>query len=195
MLDRLLEICGFSARLRLQPRHFEVDNDIDVLLAIPPEERLSQRSPIVEIVAMLGSPVVIVGAAAFVVHGVPLPVETLELGVGTTDDEVRGAIALLTKLYAEYVPVTYDDPLPSRIVPATITLPGRRRLHTPVQPVVLWPGCLAALRQRAVAVPVGQAQVWVAALSDLEPPAEDADLVRRYLDRLAARCRAGRGTQ
>ncbi len=52
---------------------------------------------------------------------------------------------------------------------------------------MLWPGHLAAVRNRAVGVPVDDGIVWVAALGDIEPPAEDADLVRRYLDRLATR--------
>lgn len=187
MLDRLLEVCGYSARLWLQPRHFEIDREIDALLATAPGERLCQRSSVVEKIAELNSPVVVVGAAALVAHGVPVAVEALDLAVGTTDVEVEGAMTLLEKIYARYAPTGYEDPLPSRVVPETVTLPGRRRLRTSLEPVVLWPGHLAAVRSRAVGVPVDDGIVWVAALGDIESPAEDADLVRRYLDRLATR--------
>lgn len=188
-LDRLLEVCGFSARLRLQPRHFEIDKELDDVLAIAPGERLSRRSFVVDRIAELGSPVVLLGAAALLAHGVPLPVETLDLAVGTTEEEVAGTLALLEKVHARYVPSGYDDPLPRWMVAETVTLPGRRRLATPMEQVELWPGHLAAVRDRAVGVPVGEGEVWVAALSDVDPPAEDADLVRRYLDRLSARSR------
>lgn len=187
MLDRLLDACGYSARLRLQPRHFEIDRELESLLTTPPGERLRERSSAVETIAALGSPVVIVGAAALVAHGVPVAVEALDLAVGTTEAEVEGAVRLLERIYAHYVPTGYDDPLPSRPVAETVTLPGRRRLRTPLEPVVLWPGHLAAVMDRAVGVPIDEGMVWVAALSDIVPPAEDADLVRRYLDRLASR--------
>lgn len=187
MLDRLLETCGYSARLRLQPRHFEIDRELDSLLGIPPGERLRRRSGVVDTIAVLASPVVVVGAAALLAHGVPVAVEALDLAVGTTAAEVEGAVTLLERVFARYTPAYYDDPLPSRVVPETITLPGRRRLRTSTGPVVLWPGHLAAVRERAGGVPVPAGMVWVAALRDIEPPVEDADLVRRYLDRLATR--------
>lgn len=136
----------------------------------------------------MGSPVVVVGAAALVAHGVPVPVEALDLAVGTTPSEVDGAVLLLEKVYARYEPTGYD-PLPGWMVPETVTLPGRRRLRTPLEQVELWPGHLSAVRDRAVGVPMGEGTIWVAALRDIEPPAGDADLVRRYLDRLAVRSR------
>ena len=188
-LDRLLEVCGFSARLRLQPRHFDIDRELDAMLAQPPGERLLARSSLVLTIASLDSPVVVVGAAALVAHGVPVQVQALDLAVGTTPAEVDGAVRLLQKVFARYTPTDFEDPLPGWVVPETVTLPGRRRLRTPLEQVELWPGHLSAVRDRAVGVPLGEGTVWVAALPDVEPPAEDADLVRRYLDRLAVRSR------
>ncbi len=189
MLDRLLEACGFAARLRLQPRHFEIDRELDALLARPPVERLSKWSSIVEEIAALESPVVVIGAAALVAHGVPVQVSALDLAVGVEPNEVTGALAMLTRLWARYYPTHNEDPVPHLPAKATVTMPGCRQLSTVHGPIVLWPGQLGAVRDRAVGVPVGEGIVWVAALPDIEPPSGDADLVRRYLDRLAARSR------
>ncbi len=188
-LDRLLEPCGFSARLRLQPRHFDVDIELDAMLAKTPAERLWLWSPILEHIADLNTPVVIVGAAALAAHGVPIPVNALDLALGS-GDEVAAAITLLEKLYARYYSTWYDDPVPSRPAVETVTVPGPRSLTTLQGSIVVWPGKLAAVRPRAVGVAVEGGTVWVAALSDINAPAEDADLVRRYLDRLVARSRS-----
>lgn len=66
-----------------------------------------------------------------------------------------------------------------------MTLPGQRSLTTGGGPIRVWPGQLAAVRDGAFGIAVPGGTVWVAALAGIEPPPEDADLVRRYLDRLA----------
>lgn len=186
-LDRLLEACGLAARLRLQPRHFEIDREIDEMLAKTPAERLWKWTPILEHVCALHSPVVVIGAAALAAQGVPVPVKALDLAVGSEPVEIEGAVTLLQALHARYYPTSYDDPVPSRPAVQTVTVPGPRALTGYGGSVVVWPGQLAAVRGRAVGVAVEGGTVWVAALSDIDPPQEDADLVRRYLDRLASR--------
>lgn len=185
-LDRLLEACGLAARLRLHPRYFEVDRALEVMLAKAPVDRLWEWSNALEHIARLNSPVVVMGGAALAAHGIPLPVKTLDLAVGTEPDEVRGAVELLLALRARYFPTDYEDPVPSRPAVETVTH-GPRRLTTMEGTVVVWPSTLQAVRDRAVGVAVDGGAVWVAALSDIDPPAEDADLVRAYLDRMAVR--------
>lgn len=186
-LDRLLEACGLAARLRLHPRYFEVDRALEAMLAKAPVDRLWEWSTALEHIARLNSPVVVMGGAALVAHGVPLPVvKALDLAVGAEPDELQGAVELLVALKARYVPTNYDDPVPSRPAVATVTH-GPRRLTTMEGTVVVVPGTLQAVRDRAVGVAVDGGAVWVAALSDIDPPAEDADLVRAYLDRMAVR--------
>lgn len=189
MLDRLLEACGLAARLRLQPRHLEIDRELDAMLAKTPAERLWAWGSILEPIAARATPVVVIGAAALVAHGVPIPVKALDLAFGSEPDEIEGAIALLEALFARYYPTGYDDRCPSRPAVETVTLPGARTMTTFSGSITVWPGELEAVRGRAVAVAVPGGTVWVAALSDIDPPPEDADLVRRYLDRLAARTR------
>ena len=118
---------GSLPGLRLQPRHFDIDRELDAMLAQPPGERLLARSCLVLTIASLGSPVVVVGAAALVAHGVPVQVQALDLAVGTTPAEVDGAVRLLQKVFARYTPTDFEDPLPGWVVPETVTLPGRRR--------------------------------------------------------------------
>lgn len=167
----------------------EIDRELDAALAKSPAERLWKWELILERVAELDSPVVVTGAAAHLAHGVPVPVEAVDLAVGTEPADVTGAVRLLEALGARYHPASFDDPVPSFPTAETVTVPGRRRLMTPMGAVVVWPGALASVRERAVGVQLGDGIVWVAALSDIEPPAEDADLVRRYLERLGARSR------
>ncbi len=190
-LDRLLAACGLAARLRLQPRYFEIDRELDAMLAKTPADRLWRWTSILECIATRHSPVVLIGAAALAAHGVPVPVNAVELAVGSEPAEIAGAVALLAALHARYYPTSYDDPVPSRPAVETVTVPGPRSLTCFDGSVVVWPDRLAAVRCRAMGVAVEGGTVQVAALNDIDPPREDADLVRRYLDRLATRPTSG----
>jgi transcriptional regulator with XRE-family HTH domain len=95
--ERLFAAMGLQMRIELEPLDADLDRQIDAYAAMTAEERLRALPYVLKALDshLEGIPLVVTGAAAAALHGVPVPVRRVDLLLPDTDAAVDAFCAQL----------------------------------------------------------------------------------------------------
>jgi transcriptional regulator with XRE-family HTH domain len=108
--ERLFAAMGLQMRIGLEPLDTDIDAQIDQYAALSQDERVRQLPSCLQHLdeVLAGVPLVVTGAAAAALHGVPVPVRRIDLLVPDTDAAVDALCAQLRQYFSRLW-----DPKPS----------------------------------------------------------------------------------